>query len=69
MAVWWFSNAGVALVTLAIMLARVPDLNWEIGNGRRSGRADLRKPPFYKAASVILWAALPALWLSLYHLR
>jgi hypothetical protein len=50
----WFAIAAVML-----MLGRVPDLIWEIENGKKITLRDIRRTKFSYAITVLSWLALP----------
>lgn len=63
-------NIGVAAVAAALMLARLPDLIWEIRHGKKITFSITRSMPknaTYYITGLFDWAALPALYYFLYH--
>ena len=64
-ALYYFWNIGVVIAALMIMVARIPDLLWEM----RHGTAKVKNmPPIYMLTLLIMFAALPVLWYALYQL-
>lgn len=64
-ALFYFWNIGVVIAALMIMLARIPDLLWEM----KHGRAKIKDmPAIYMLTFLIMLAALPVLWYALYQL-
>ncbi len=60
---FYFWNIGVVIATIMIMIARIPDLLWEM----KHGRAKIKDmPPIYMLTLLIILAALPVLWYALY---
>jgi hypothetical protein len=71
---WW--NLGVAACGLVLMLARLPDLRFEIKTGQKicgvRNRWRVRhlffsNHPLGTVATIVDWLALPLLWWSLYY--
>lgn len=62
-ALFYFWNIGVVVAAVMIMIARIPDLLWEM----KYGRAKIKDmPPIYMLTLLIMLAALPVLWYALY---
>jgi Flp pilus assembly protein TadB len=59
----YFWNIGVTIAAAIIMVARVPDLLWEMKYGRQNIK---RMPIMYSLTTLIMIAAFPVLWYSLY---
>jgi hypothetical protein len=60
-----FWNAGLALAGVIIMASRIPDLIWEVRNGRKPTQKERPKGTVYFLASTLLWATLVLVWYSL----
>lgn len=56
---FYFWNIGVVIVALIIMIARIPDLLWEIKHGKHNIK-DM--PTVYILTLLILFSTLPLLW-------
>lgn len=65
---YYFWNAGAVVVSLMLMIGRLPDLHWEIVHGRKLRKGDMASPRFHVVGTVLTWAALPLLWFALYRL-
>jgi len=69
-ATFYFWNIGVTIVVISLMLARLPDLLWEIKTGQELNRVasalSMPKNALYYIASFLTYASLPALYYSLY---
>jgi len=64
-ALFYFWNIGVVIAAVMIMVARIPDLLWEM----RYGRAKIKDmPTIYMLTLLIMFGALPVLWYALYQL-
>lgn len=63
LALFYFWNMGVVLAATMVMVARIPDLLWEIKHGKQEIK---NMPMFYMLTLLITFAALPVLWYSLY---
>lgn len=59
----YFWNVWLVLAAILIMIARIPDLLWEIKNGRENVR---NMPKVYSLTILIYLVALPIIWYSLY---
>jgi hypothetical protein len=59
-------NVGLAIAAGMLMLARLPDLFWEIRNGRPQSIHELPKTGIHLVATALTWLAIPVLWYSLY---
>lgn len=60
---FYFWNIGVVVAAIMLMIARIPDLLWEIKHGRQGIK---NMPKRYMLTNLIMFAALPVLWYSLY---
>lgn len=65
-----FWNLGVLAVAAMLMLSRLPNLLWEIRTGQKVTMVHFRSGAAPKGAvaivaTVMMWAALPLLWLFL----
>jgi len=65
-ALFHFWNLGVLAVALIIMAGRLPDLLWEIKNGRKVNPNLMKKDLMYYVTSFLPWVGLPLLYFSLY---
>jgi hypothetical protein len=64
-ALFYFWNIGVVLAAIMIMGGRLPDLIWEIKNGKKMTRANavLQEKNFiYFASAFLPWLAFPVLY-------
>ncbi len=70
-ATYHFGNIGVFIVAIILMLARLPDLIWEIRTGQQHNRVasalSMPKNALYYITPFLTFAALPALYYFLYH--
>lgn len=69
-ATFHFWNIGFMVVALVLMLARLPDLLWEIKTGEKITTSIVKSMPknvLYYATTFLTFAALPALYYFLYH--
>ena len=62
---FYFWNIGVVIVAVMLMVARIPDLLWEIKYGRYKTK---NMPTIYMLTLLIYFVALPSLWYALYRL-
>lgn len=62
-ALFYFWNIGVVIAAIILMVARIPDLLWEIKHGRKNIK---NMPARYMFTFLIMFAALPVLWYALY---
>lgn len=63
---YYFWNIGVVAVALLIMLARYPDLIWEI----KYGKENIKKmPAIYSLTLLVTLATFPLLWYVLNYLN
>lgn len=67
-ALTYFWNWGVAGVAVLLMIARIPDLHWEIRHGRKLQSGDFDRPQFHVLTTTATWISLPLLWAALYRL-
>ena len=65
----YFLNIGVAIAAMLLMVARIPDLIWENRYGQKIDKKNRPKGFRYTLATILMWAALPVLWWSLYSLQ
>jgi len=61
-----FLNIWAVVAVLLIVVARVPDLLWEIRNTGKAPKGSLPKGGIYNLTALISWAALPVLWWASY---
>lgn len=60
---FYFWNIGVVVVALMIMVARLPDLLWEM----KHGRAKIKDmPKIYMLTLLIMFVSFPILWYTLH---
>lgn len=64
-----FLNIGVVIAATMLMVSRIPDLLWENRYGQKIDKRNKPKGLQYSLATLIMWAALPVLWWSLYSLQ
>ena len=64
-ALFHFWNGALAAAAVLLMLARAPDLFWEIRTGRKVARSDMPKGTVYSAAPLFCFGALPLIWYAL----
>jgi hypothetical protein len=64
-ALYHYWNVGLALSAGIIMLARMPDLLWEIRNGRKMTLDDKPTGLFYQLSFAVILLTLPLVWYSL----
>jgi len=67
-ALFHFWNISLAAAAGIIMASRIPDLLWEIRNGRKVTRKVCPKGPVYVIALILDLGALVLVWYSLYEL-
>lgn len=68
-AVYYYFNIGVLICAAIIMIARLPDLLFEIKVGQKINFRTMPKKPFDVFISILSWAVFPLLWYSLYILQ
>lgn len=68
-ALYYFFNTGLVIAATMIMLARLPDLFFEIKTGQKITFKALPKRPIDIVCTIIFWAALPVVWYSLCYLK
>lgn len=56
---------GVLVAAIMLMGARLPDLLWEIRAGKRITRQEGPRGAVAVLSTLLMWAALPVLWLAL----
>jgi len=61
----YYWNFGLSLAAAMTMLARLPDLLWEIRTGQRVTRKNAPQGAQYLFGLVLLYGALPVVWYSL----
>lgn len=67
---FYFWNIGVSLTAIILMVSRLPDLLWEIKNGKKITINEARKLPKdlnYYISFTLTILALPMLYYFLYH--
>ena len=65
-ALYYFFNIGVLLSAILLMVARIPDLVFEIRIGQKINAINMPKKPIYVVFNIVGWLAIPLLWYSLY---
>lgn len=63
---YYFLNLGIMFTGLILMITRIPDLLWEIRNGKKINKYDKPKGSLYQSMTILSWIALIILWISLY---
>ena len=63
-----YSNIWAVVAALLLIFSRLPDLLWEIRNGRKVTVHDRPKGGLYLITDITILIALPVLWWSLYSL-
>lgn len=64
-ALYHFWNIALAVTAVLAMLSRLPDLLWEIRNGKKITRGSSPRGAVYYAATAIMWLCLPLAWFAL----
>lgn len=64
-----FWNLGVVAVAILIMAGRLPDLLWEIKNGKKTNPNLMKKNALFYLSSILPWLGLPLLYYSLYLIK
>ena len=67
-ALYYFWNVGLVVAALMMMASRVPDLIWELNNGRKLEVRDVRRPALWRLTTVLSWVSLPVIWYALYRM-
>lgn len=68
-AIYYFGNIWFVIATLMLMVARMPDLIWEIRHGVKYNRLEASLQPWpYKLLGAIVWASVPVIWYALYRM-
>ena len=62
---WW--GWPVATAGLILMLARLPDLFFELRTGQKRKAAHMPKRPIDIFATILAWLALPLVWWGICH--
>jgi hypothetical protein len=60
-----FWSLGVVAAAAMLMLSRLPDLLWELRNGRKITPGDAPRGVIAVLSTVMMWGAFPVLWLAL----
>ncbi len=63
-----FINIWAVVAALLLMVSRIPDLLWEIRNGKKITKENMPKSPLYIITSIMDWVALPAICYAIYIL-
>ncbi len=58
-------NAGVAAAALMLMIARIPDLLYEIKTGKKVGPKNMPKGVISILSTLLMLGALPLIWFSI----
>ena len=68
-ALYNFWNIALLIAALMILVARIPDLIWEMRHGRKLDRSEMSlMPRAYTLLSVISYASVSVVWYSLYRI-
>lgn len=63
-----YLNIWAVAAALLLIFSRIPDLVWEIRNGKKVTKSDRPKGGLYLITDITILIALPVLWWSLYNL-
>jgi len=63
-----YLNIWMVIAALLIMFCRIPDLIWEIKNGKKVTVSDRPKGGIYLITDILIFITLPVIWWSLYNL-
>ncbi len=63
-----YLNIWAAVATLLLIFSRIPDLVWEIRNGKKVTKNNRPKGGLYLITDITILISLPILWWSLYNL-
>jgi hypothetical protein len=66
-ALCYFWNYILAVAAGIVMAGRLPDLIWEVRTGQQMGRSNAPQGFVYIFGIILMFAALPVVWFSLYH--
>ena len=64
---FYFWNIGVMAIGILLMIARFPDLLWEIKTGRKVTSGSIPKNKLNFIITSIYWIGFPLLYYFLYH--
>lgn len=62
-------NIWAMVAAIIIMIGRLPDLLWEIKNGKKTDPKLMKKNALYYISALLPWLALPVLYYSLYYFQ
>jgi len=62
---FYFWNALLAIAAGLVMVARIPDLLWEIRTGRRAVRGSRPEGGIYLVGTILPWPTLVLVWYAL----
>jgi hypothetical protein len=68
-ALYHFWNIALVITAVLAMLSRVPDLLWEIRNGRKLTGGNMPRGAVYYAATAAMGLCLPLAWFALYDCK
>lgn len=66
--IYRFLNIWAVLAALLLIISRVHDLFWEIRTGKKVTTKERSRGVIHAITTIMIWAALPVLWWSLYNL-
>lgn len=64
-ALYYFWNIALAVTAALAMISRLPDLLWEIRNGKKITRGNGPQGAVYFVATATMWLCLPLAWFAL----
>ena len=67
--IYFMLNAGLAIVALAFMLTRIPDVRYEIRTNTKLNRKNMPKNFINTITTIIDWLLLPCIYFSLKYLE
>ena len=67
-ALFYFGNYALVFAVLMLMAGRLPDLVWEVRQGRKLHLGDMKRTAFPVLSALLVWASLPVIWFGLYWL-
>jgi hypothetical protein len=64
-ALYYFWNALLTVAAVMLMVARLPDLLWEMRTGKKVTPQSRPKGAVYTVTTSLMWLALPLIWYAL----
>ncbi|MBL7214912.1 MAG: hypothetical protein ISS71_04465 [Phycisphaerae bacterium] len=64
-AIYHYWKVGLVVSAVLVMIARFPDLLWEIRTGKRVSKTNMPKGIVYNLGSLVIFLTLPLTWYSL----